>query len=238
MKKTLFSLATLGFLMFSAIRSGAQNHEQKYLGVVLGINEANELLNAQPEGISSYYRAGIIAGIQGDRWFNSQWGIRMRDVYVQQGHNDNLNQNGTGILYGSTRTGIDNVETTSLDADLLLKKTIWGNDVIRTYAYVGPSLGIILSGKEYLNDTVSTSVGKFVGDTTFTMLYSNVLDWSVVLGLGISVKLDSGPMFFVDAGYWYGLTNIYLWNEGSVYTRDIRLTAGILFPIHLPSLLL
>ena len=44
-------------------------------------------------------------------------------------------------------------------------------------------------------------------------------------------------MLFLDAGYWYGLTNLYEWYEGTAYTRDIRLTAGILFPLQLPSLL-
>jgi hypothetical protein len=51
------------------------------------------------------------------------------------------------------------------------------------------------------------------------------------------VTLDSGPMLFLDADCWYGLTNLYEWYGGATYSRDLRLAAGILFPIHLPSLL-
>jgi hypothetical protein len=228
--KQAFLLFLLGSLVLGADECLAQ--QQKYLGVILGANFANESLDAQPGGISSINRVGILAGLEVERWFNSQWGISMRDLYVQQGHNDDIDQVGMGILYGSTRTGIENIESSSLDLDLLVKKTIYGNNVLRTYAFTGPSLGFILSGKDYLNDTVSNRYGSFYADTTTAVPYSNVLDWSIVFGVGISVKLDSGPMFFLDAGYWYGLTDIYEWYGGAAYTRDIRIAAGILFPLN------
>ncbi len=233
--KRIVHLLFLGSTIFVAGRCRAQ--QQKYIGVILGGNFASEAFDAQPAGISESYRTGIVAGVQIERWFSPQWAISTHEVYVQQGHNDKLNQTVVGGTFnGTTKTGTDNIETNSLNVDLLLKRTIWGNDAIRTYVFAGPSVGIILSGKEYLNDTVKTSSVWYVGDTTYEMSYSNTLDWSLVLGLGISAQLNSGPMFFLDAGYWYGLTNLYDWEGGAVYTRDIRLTAGVQFPIHLPSL--
>ena len=234
MKKCFFLVSAFIVVTVSAPHAEAQ---QKYIGILGGANLANESLDPQPAGISSSYRPGVIAGVDVERWFNSQWGLSSRAMYVAQGHNDRLNQSLTGVLSGSTKIGTDNVETRALGVDLLLKRSLFGNESVRTYAFAGPSLGVIVSGKEYLNDTVETPGPYYVGDTTFEMSYSNTLDWSIAFGLGVSAKLDSGPMFFLDAGYWYGLTNLYEWYGGGAFTRDIRLTAGVLFPIHLPSLL-
>jgi hypothetical protein len=236
MKKTLssFIIVILGTML--AIQANAQ---QKYVGVLFGGNLANESLDSLPGGVSLSNRIGLLAGIQVERWFNPQWGISSQLMYAQEGRNEDINGAGTGIFYGFTTTGNATVETRNIDVDLLLKKTIWGNNVIRTYAFVGPAMGAFLSGSFHSNITISQKGSAFFGgDTTYSIdSVVKTFDFSIVFGVGISVKLNSGPILFLDAGCWYGLTNIFESYGGATYIRDIRITAGILFPVQLPSLL-
>jgi Outer membrane protein beta-barrel domain len=228
-----FVIAVLGTML--TIQANAQ---QRYIGVILGANFANESLDAQPGGVSLSDRTGILAGIQVDRWFSQQWGFSEQLLYAQEGRNENINGAGTGIFYGSTTVGNANIENHNLDFDLLLKKTIWGNNFIRTYVFAGPGVGIFLSGSNYLNITISQKGSANFGvDTTYSMdSIVRTLDFSILFGVGVSVKLNSGLMLFCDASYLYGLTNIFESYGGATYTRDIRIAAGILFPINLPSL--
>jgi hypothetical protein len=235
MNKRICSSAIVILVSVSVLHANAQ---QRYIGVILGANFANESLDSLPGGVSLSNRTGILAGIQTERWFNPQWGISSQLLYAQEGRNENINGMGTGIFYGSTTTGNRTVATRYFDASLLLKKTIWGNNVIRTYAFAGPAVGIFLSGSTHYNSIISLHGSTIVMEDTSFSLDSivNTFDFSILIGVGVSVKLDSGPMLFLDASYWYGLTNISEWYGGATYTRDIRLATGILFPINLPSL--
>jgi len=229
-----FVLFILGSVMIVASPSQAQ--QQKYVGFVLGANFANESLDSLPDGIPSH-RTGILAGLQIERWFSPQWGLGMQIIYAQEGRNEDLNGPGRGIFYGFARKGSVNIEANYLDVPSFLKKTIFENNVVHTYAFAGPVVGFFLSGSVHQNILISgPGITSFENDTTFALPASS-LDFSVLFGLGVSVKLDSGQMLFLDASYWYGLTNIFESYGGATYTRDLRLTAGILFPIHLPSLL-
>jgi hypothetical protein len=228
------------FYVFSFVAFCAPNvqGQQRYIGIILGANLANESLDALPSGVSTSNRLGLLAGIQSERWFNPQWGISAQLLYAQEGRNDNINGVGTGIFYGFTTTGNETIETRNLDIDLLLKKTIWGNNAIRTYAFAGPGMGTFLSGSDHSNILISKPGSASLGaDTTFSLDSTvRTFDFSIVFGAGFSVKLNSGLTVFCDASYWYGLTNIFESYGGATYTRDIRLAAGILFPINLPSL--
>ena len=61
-------------------------------------------------------------------------------------------------------------------------------------------------------------------------------DISIIAGAGVSITLASGLELFLDAGYAFGLNNIdYYYADKTkgyyIYSRDIRIAAGILFPI-------
>src|SRR5262249_36022630 len=87
----------------------------------------------------------------------------------------------------------------------------------RAYGLVGLAMGTLVSGTDHLNYLISKHRSvSFGGDTTYAMQYSNSFNWAIVLGLGISEKLDSGPMLFLNASYWYGLTNLYQWYRGYI----------------------
>jgi hypothetical protein len=234
MRRSIGCFYVFSFVAFCAPNVQAQ---QKYIGVILGANFANESLDSLPSGIAASHRMGILAGVQSERWFGPHWGVSVQGIYSQEGHNENLDGVGTGILYGWTRTGSENVKSSSLTADVLLKRSLWANNTIRTYAFAGAAMGTILSNTDYYNVTISKPGNpSATADTTYALGSSNSFDFSLIVGLGISFKLDSGPMLFLDGDYWYGLTNLYEWYGGATYTRDIRLAAGILFPINLPSL--
>jgi len=232
-------LGCFGILVFVAFCAPSANAQQRYIGIILGANLANESLDAQPGGISISDRTGIFAGVEVDRWFNPSWAISMHLLFSQKGRNDNINGTGTGIFYGFTTTGHTSVEANYFDVPLLIKNASFGNNVIRLYAFAGPSVGMFLSGTVRSNITVSSKGSEpFEVDSTYALSDStvNMVEFSAVLGMGISVKLDSGPMLFFDASYWYGLTNIFESYGGATYTRDIRFAAGILFPINLSKL--
>jgi hypothetical protein len=220
-------------LLLATSRCIAQ--QEKYLGVVLGANFANESIDSLPGGTPAH-RTGILAGLQFDRWLNSQWGLGWQIVYAQEGRNEDLYGAGTGIFSGFTRTGSVTIQTQYIDASLLVKKTIVGNNVWRAYAFAGPAAGFFLSGSVHSNLLVSKpGSASFGGDTTYALQCSS-MDFSIHFGLGACVQLGSGAMVVLDASYWYGLTNNFESYGGATYTRDPRVTAGILFPIHLPSL--
>jgi hypothetical protein len=231
MNKRIWSLAVLIVATLSARSTNAQ---QRYIGVTVGANFASESLDAQPGGVSISDRTGFLAGLVAERWFSSQWGISEQLLYAQEGRNTNINGAGTGVFYGIATTGNETIETRYLDVTVLLKRTIWGNNAIRTYAFVGPGVGVFLSGNDHYNVIASQhGSATFTEDTSFS-LYSivNTFDFSILFGVGVSVKLNSGLMFFCEASYWYGLTNIFESYGGTTYTRDIRIAAGVLFPLY------
>jgi len=73
------------------------------------------------------------------------------------------------------------------------------------------------------------------GDTTFAIDRStmNTLDVSADIGAGVSFKMPSGVMLFLEATDAIGLVNIAnSYGESVVKSQDIRLAAGILFPLN------
>ena len=101
--KRLVPLLFIVSLIISACTCQAQ--QQRYLGIVLGPNLANESTDSIPIGTPTSGRTGILAGIRLERWFSPQWGFSTEVDYVQEGRTDNLYGEGAGIFSGFTRTG-------------------------------------------------------------------------------------------------------------------------------------
>jgi hypothetical protein len=91
---------------------------------------------------------------------------------------------------------------------------------------------LFLSGKQQDNITFVDNGASYTSDTTRS-ISEKAFDVSIVSGGGVELTLGSDDILFVDAAYAYGITNIaqnsnpLLW----VKSRDIRLAAGILFPL-------
>ena len=63
----------------------------------------------------------------------------------------------------------------------------------------------------------------------------NSLDLAVVAGAGVAFNVSNGIQAFVDGSYSLGLTDIAKDDKtsglGAVKSRDIRVTAGVMFSL-------
>jgi hypothetical protein len=223
MNKRICSAAILLLVAISCFKADAQ---QIYMGAKAGVNLANQSQDPTETGVSRSERTGILAGVQLDYCFDKVWSLSAQVLYDQKGTNSSNTLDTENLLYNY------------LEIPILLKASITiGN--FSPYIFAGPSVGCFLSGNGTLKGTFTTenSPTPQTGDTTFAINRSSVnsLDVAAVIGAGVSLKLDSGPMLSLDAAYAYGLVNIAnnSFNDNvTLNSRDIRLAAGILFPLN------
>ncbi len=244
MNKILFSIATLGLVTFSAIGADAQNI---YVGARVGANLANQ--NSLGGGLFEPYlrgddntngmRAGFLAGLQMDRHFSDTWGVSAELAYDQKGTRVDDQQSGfilepQNLEEPFSQTGTSDLTLNFLEASLFLKVRLLSGD-IRPYIFAGPSVGLFLSGKERGNISYSQSSKDWTLDTTMSVPSRalNTFDISAIGGAGVELNLRSDHIIFLDAAYAYGFTNLVPNSDGlpRALSRDIRLAAGILFPL-------
>jgi hypothetical protein len=245
MKKTLFSIALCLFSL-SGHRADAQN---LYAGARIGANLANQ--NSVGGGVfwPQYFanenpqiRTGLLAGLQMDRYFSDMWGMSAELLYDQKGTRVDDRQSGEIVEPQNLAGPFSQVGTSDLTLNYLecavLLKARFGSGDFRPYVFVGPSVGLFLSGKQHDNfsDTYTESSQNYTLDTTHSIpkAYIKTFDVSVAAGAGLELKLGSDHIVFLDAAYAHGLTNfVPNSSEGFPHalSRDIRLAAGILFPL-------
>ena len=222
MKKLLCSLAVLSFVAFSSPSADAQH---SYLGVRVGTNLANESVDGLPTGASISIHAGFLGGVQYEYWFDNMWSLGAQVLYDQKGAHEDLN----GVV-DFVGTGTVNLTLSYLEIPVLVKAS-FGTGNFKPYVFAGPSVGKYLSNSAHMTETYQGQTF----DTTETLPDStiNSLDFSAILGAGISLRLNSGQLLFFDAAYALGLVNVD--NSGdsanTTKSRDIRLAVGILFPL-------
>ncbi len=227
MKKLLWSFGVLYGVSFFALLANAQ---QLMIGARIGSNLANVSLipNSENENITSTsINAGFLGGGQIDYCFNDMWALSLQVLYDQKGSQKQFNNSYPGI---STEVVTREETLNYLEIPLVIKANL-GNGNMRPYVFVGPSAGIFLSATERYNATVTQG-----GQSTSQSISGNDIaveeatDISVIFGAGISQKLNSGQTIFIDAAYAYGLIHIFE-DDAFSTSRDIRLAAGILFPL-------
>jgi len=250
MKKTLFSIATLGLVTFSAIRADAQD---LYLGARIGANLANQKTDQigafapsyGAQDITNGMHAGFLAGLQMDYYFSDTWGISGELFFDQKGSHVNFHSEGTIVSPPQdagpfSETGTSDQTLNYLEFSVLLKARFGSGD-IQPYVFAGPSVGLFLSGKQHDNITNVQAEGSWTIDTTQSIPISGPLpgpalkkfDVSIVGGAGVDFKLGTNQILFLDAAYTYGITTIVQSSDAMIWARslDIRLAAGILFPL-------
>jgi hypothetical protein len=231
--KKLFFISFVGFFALPNLSSA----QQMMIGARGGLNFANEAYTNLPNGESISGRTLMLVGGQFDCWLNRSWAISLQVLYDQKGANSSMNE---GVYPPATAAW-----NASYFEIPLLAKVSFGGGVVRPYIFVGPSVGFLLSNNEkfqfYSGGTsIPNGLGTFgrLVDTMANITDSTAkIDLSIVAGAGISFTFDSGMQLFLDASYAYGLNNIddYSWDKDygiSVYSRDIRLAAGVLFPLN------
>jgi hypothetical protein len=221
----MYSIAILIVITLSGLNANAQ---KLYIGARIGANLANESLqlnNNYYSPIPTYSsRTGFLGGGQVDFWFNNFFAISAQVLYDQKGTQQ------------SSALNTDDVILNYFEIPILLKASM-GIGNFYPYVCAGPSVGLFLSGSEKFSGTYTTenSPSPQTGDTTFAIDRStmNTLDVSADIGAGVSFKMPSGVMLFLEATDAIGLVNIAnSYGESVVKSQDIRLAAGILFPLN------
>ncbi|MFI5201731.1 MAG: porin family protein [Candidatus Kapaibacterium sp.] len=235
MKKILCSLAVLSFLAFSALNADAQH---LYLGARVGTNLGNQSYNSLPSGFSNAINSGLLVGAEVDIPFGKTWYLSIQALYDQKGTNQNLDhavfttEDSPEPIIGS---GTSTINFNYFEVPVLIK-AMCGSSAIRPYFFAGPSFGIFLNGSQSTIVT-STSNGANETITKYESISTSSVrspDISAVGGAGIAFIFSSNTMFFADVSYAYGVTNvadIQSIDNTVIKSRDIRLGAGILFPL-------
>ena len=223
--KRFFFVAAFGILA-AASSACAQ---QMMIGVRGGVNLADQYWSS-PNYNNITIHLGVLAGMQADYRFDSTWAISFQALFDQKGSEAPVEAaNGPAGSGGATWTG------NYIEVPILVKASS-SPSTSSIYFFVGPSVGLLLSNTEVLGGGYFP-YGVAVGPATVNISDStNKLDLSIVGGIGISFPFKSGIQLFGDVAYAYGLLNTDNYrndnvNGISVYSRDIRLAAGIMFPI-------
>ncbi len=211
------------------------------IGLRGGINIANQTIENAPSTQITSGRIGGLAGGQFDIVFNDSWTLSAQILFDQKGaHADFKATPINGIYFINSDGGTADWVINYLEIPLLAKFS-FGDGPIRPYIFAGPSLGILISNEETLS--LDTS---FYGSNGLRVQHTDMkgnisdstakVDVSILAGAGISFKLSSGPILFLDAGFAFGLVNNNHYSESKggdeyVYSRDIRIAAGVMFPI-------
>ncbi|SRR5579883_868513 len=224
---------SLSFSIIFVLIAGSLHAQQIMIGARAGVNLANR--HFDNSNLNTTLFLHLLAGGELDYSFNKMWALSLQLLYDQKGaHADTsffTTEESPNLIMGTA-----DWTTTYLEIPILAKVT-FDDESIRPHIFAGPSIGILLSNTERFQSSGSSSPKTAPSDTTVNITdYTATIDLSIVAGAGISLSLASGPMLFFDAAYAYGLTSItkstssYTSNN-NIYSRDIRLAAGVLFPI-------
>ncbi|HWF44618.1 MAG TPA: porin family protein [Candidatus Kapabacteria bacterium] len=235
--KKLFPYLVIVFLAGVIASSGQA--QQMMLGVRGGINNVIDINSLPFESLTSH--TCIFAGGQVDYQFNTMWALSLQALYYQKA------AHGTGYANAYTGyRGYADWTMTYLEIPLV-GKVNFGHSIIRPYIFAGPSFGVLLSSIEKVHTGGGSGIPNGLGntshndgiknDTTINLTNSiTKIEYSILVGAGISVFFASGFQLFVDAGYAFSATNIdnYPWDKAYStyeYPLDLRLATGVLFPI-------
>ncbi len=214
----------LGFFTITDVQTG--HAQQMMLGVRGGVNLASQ----QWDGISPNVslNAGELAGVEMDYWFNPELAASIQVLFDQKG------AQAIGVADGPPGYAVSWTGN-YIEVPLFLKlNTIKGS--FRPYLFGGPSIGFLMSNKESGNFRGSYP-GDFMNGAVDITDSTKKMDLSLVLGFGISNTFPSGQQILADAGFAVGLINTDNYSSDkangiSVYSLDIRLAAGVLFPLN------
>jgi Outer membrane protein beta-barrel domain len=236
--KKLFLFFFLAFFVLPRIGAA----QQMMIGVRGGVNLADLAYPVYPAGDNpgsqgSTIKPGVLAGGQFDYLFNRTWTVSIQLLFDQKGgHSDSY----AGFVFPNYSGAATADWTTDYLEVPILAKVSTGIGPASIYLFLGSSIGFLLSNIEKVSNGYGLPGNEpyYSRDTTVNITDSTAkIDFSCVSGLGASFKLASGPELFIDATFTLGLTNIdnYYWdkvNGISIYSRDIRIAAGVLFPLH------
>jgi opacity protein-like surface antigen len=188
------------------------------MGILAGANFSTEIFNLQSDTNTSI-RPGLLITGQTDWPFIGFVVLQDRLSYIEKGvvvHRNNLLSNSTFT------TELNYIELS------LAPKLKFGLHDFKPYVYVGPRLGLLVSGNE-ITQTGNMTTNEDVRS------YFNSWDFGLDAGVGISYPVMDGLYFLADAGYGLGLSNLQknvFQNIDQSFSRDIKIQAGFMLTVY------
>lgn len=230
MKKGLCSLVLL--LLTSLSVFGQLRHEQQsQIGVRLGVNftSIDDGMD-QLEGIDEEPRMPRInAGLAASFWMNDIVAFAPELNYSQRGFQLEANNNASSPL---TTGGTYTTRYNYVEVPLLLRAT-FGQQLVRGYVNLGPSVSYLLSGKE----KEETALGTMETSIDTEDKKYNLFEVGAAAGGGVHFNTQAGS-FMLDFRYYTGLTDIqkeeftfgpYSFNDTPSKFRNQYFSIGLIF---------
>jgi len=107
------------------------------IGARVGANIGNEAADSLSSVASNSTVLGMLGGLQFDYLLDDTWALSLQVLY---------DQNGASSRYNSDfATGYVNMNLNYIEIPLVLRMS-FGTGELRPYVFIGPSMGILLSG--------------------------------------------------------------------------------------------
>ncbi len=227
-------MKTYIFTIIAILGISSTSHAQKLmLGPRAGIDIGTVAWDSTSYGTNKSTILGLIGGAQLDVWFSDHIALSTGLLLNQKGWQE------YNIKYPTQVT--NDLSLNYIEIPLFLKVG-FSTGSLQPYVFAGPSIGYMFWG--YTKQNWPEGENFKIDDVL------NKFDFSIVGGAGLAYNLPSGTQIFIDGGYAFGLSNILSPNAydgpyqnyfnvgywplnpvGAIKTRDIRIAAGILFPI-------
>ena len=192
------------------------------IGAKGGVNIANASLDniTLPPGIEKGSKSGFIAGGVLEANLPGPLSIALEILYTQKGTKlEGQIDPGTGTPVKATQT--ESVSTLEFP---LLAKAKFGAGMVKPIILAGPSVGIVLTAEEKLE---AEGLGS---QTTDTKDNTSSIDFGIVAGAGVEIKVAPMVSLTGEARYQLGLSNLVknpAANE-SIKSNGIQFLVGIL----------
>ena len=201
---------------FIISESAAQAQIPVRFGLALGVNFAGQSY-ARDIYSPLTHRSGFLAGALVEVGISDLLYVQAEPRYIQKGTK----------LYPFAMTmipspGPEGVETLDYLEVPLHLKTKFGTSDIKPFAFAGPTVGLLLSASEDVQDFNIHDDSK---DNY------NSLDYSFDLGGGVEYRVSTSVSLFGNACYSFGLRNISNQLDITIHSRGIQIVFGSLFTL-------
>lgn len=221
MKKTIWMLLTLAFLMGSRMTVSAQIGEHRN-DFSIGANGGYVMsrIGFTPD-VTQKMHGGMTGGFSYryvcEKYFNTICSIYGEVNYAQVGWKEKiLDLENAPVIISGTGEAMAYERTINYVQLPIMAHLAWGRETkgLNFFVNAGPQFGIYLSESTKTNfdvknmpatdnDRVSTIVAQD------TMAVENKFDYGIAVGLGAEYSIPKVGHFLLEARYYYGLGNIY-----------------------------
>jgi len=220
--------------IIATIGIASSSYAQKLmLGPRAGIDIGTVAWDSTSYGTNKSTILGLIGGAQLDVWFSDALALSTGILLDQKGWHE----------YNMTYPTATNDLTLNYIELPLFLKVGFSTGSFQPYVFAGPSIGYMFWGytRQHGKNEIAFKIDEVL----------NKFDFSIVGGAGLAYNLPSGTQISIDGEYAFGLSDILSSDDyygerqgyfnvgywplnpvGAIKTRDVRIAAGVLFPIN------